>query len=695
VGENILVNGIFMSLDVAHRRLGWPSPEEIRNPPGEGARILAELAQAKIKRAISLYTDTPPERVGVLLRNPQTAITEAPLGIVAEFDGKATNPTLRELHRLAWNFSHSPTIITIEPDLMRVWTCCEPPNKDRALDSYVVHELSTTHLDDPHSDLTSQATQVLHWVNLVSGQFFRDHAKRFRRDQRADHMLLGNLRYVRQKLREEGLNNDDVCHDLLARIVFVQFLFHRKDSQGNSALNRGKLTSLRKDGILQEAHSDFSSILGDYEEAYRLFDWLNSKFNGDLFPGKGDTPQERERGWQEERVHVKPKHLRLLRDFIKGEMDMPRGQFCLWPQYAFDAIPLEFISSIYETFVTERASRKGIYYTPPHLVDFILDRVLPWDGDKWNLKILDPACGSGVFLVKAYQRLIHRWKKAHPGQLPRTETLRGLLESNMFGVDIDPHAVRVASFSLYLAMCDEIDPRYYWTQVQFPPMRDRRLVNADFFAENRQGFRTKEDAASYDLVIGNAPWGEELLTEAAAQWAKEEAHRWPVANKGIGTLFLPKAAALTKHDGKIAMIQSANSLLFNRSGTARDFRKKFFATFRVDRVVNLSALRFKIFNRKTHSMQKSVAPSCIVTFGPQPPSSNERFTYVSPKQVEDLADEFDIILEPNDFKTLDPEDAALDPDVWSALIWGQQRDWVLVKRLRFAENLAQLPQFRT
>src|ERR1700730_9440093 len=49
------------------------------------------------------------------------------------------------------------------------------------------------------------------------------------------------------------------------------------------------------------------------------------------------------------------------------------------------------------------------------------------------------------------------------------------------GVDKDPHAVRVACFSLYLAMCDEIEPRHYWTQIKFPTMRDKRLVCSDFF----------------------------------------------------------------------------------------------------------------------------------------------------------------------------------------------------------------------
>jgi type I restriction-modification system DNA methylase subunit len=93
----------------------------------------------------------------------------------------------------------------------------------------------------------------------------------------------------------------------------------------------------------------------------------------------------------------------------------------------------------------------------------------------------------------------------------------------------------------------------------------------------------------YDLVIGNAPWGERLLTNAAKNWASDEAHPWPVANKDIGTLFLPKAALLTKPEGKIAIIQSASSLLFNQSRPAREFRKNFFTTFRIEEVVNLSA----------------------------------------------------------------------------------------------------------
>ena len=65
-------------------------------------------------------------------------------------------------------------------------------------------------------------------MNLASGEFFRERAQRFHRNGRADQMLLANLQEIRRKLSETGLSDDDICYDLLARVVFVQFLFDRR-----------------------------------------------------------------------------------------------------------------------------------------------------------------------------------------------------------------------------------------------------------------------------------------------------------------------------------------------------------------------------------------------------------------------------------------------------------------------------------
>ena len=684
-------NSLPLTLQRTHTALGWPTPASVISPKGAGASVFASLVRDKIGRAVRRFPDAQGARIGVLMADPKGTTSEPPVAIVAEFQSEVRADTLRELHRLSWNFSHSPTVITIEPALLRVWSCCEAPDPDRPIDQYLVEKLPAEYLDGgPTDGLEARATRALHWINLVSGQFFAEHSHRFNRGGRADQMLLENLRYIREELANRGLDDEDTCHDLLARVIFVQFLFDRKDPDGKPALTESVLLRLHQEGTLQNCHSSFRSILFDYDDTYRLFDWLNAKFNGDLFPGEGATPEERARGWANEKRIVESSHLSLLARFIGGDLDMPSRQMLLWPQYSFDVIPLEFISSIYETFVTNRASKEGIYYTPSYLVDFILDRVLPWDGVDWDLKILDPACGSGIFLVKSFQRLVYRWRRANPDKQLRAEVLRKMLERNLFGVDKDGHAVRVACFSLYLAMCDEIEPRHYWTQVKFPPMRNRRLVSSDFFCEHHKGFSTNGGIDSYDLVVGNAPFGANVITDVARSWAESDGRRWCIPNNDIGGLFLAKGAELSSRSGTVALIQSANTLLFN-VGTAARFREQLFTKYCVETVYNLSALRFRVFKRKTHVKKQSVAPVCVIVLRNKKPCLDDPIQFVSPKHLRPLVDEFTILIEPHDRRTLTVRAAIADPSVWPRLMWGRPRDFQLLDKLARYPTLSRPP----
>ena len=674
-----------MSLAQLHEVMDWPGRREVLSPSGAGPRVLVELAKAKIEAAIRRATGGRVRiKVGLLTKNPYSQATQAPIAVVCEFGSEVPPPVLALAHRLAWNFARTPLLVTIEPHLVRAWTCCEPPADEPSLLEPASGEIREAELD-LRAKLTpsEQAAHALHWVRLASGDFFQRFPERFRRDGRADRILLKELTGVRRRLQRQGLD-DDTIHDLLARVVFVQFLFDRKDADGRPALNSSLLAGLHEDGVLRSEHQGLATILGDYQEAYRFFRWLNEKFNGDLFPGKGRTAKEREAEWRDEMSEVKPEHLQTLADFVGGRMR--DRQWVLWRQYSFDVIPLEFISSIYEEFVTAA----GAHYTPPYLVDFILDEVLPWDSDQWDLKILDPACGSGIFLVKAYQRLVQRWKNAHRGQKPPTAVLKRLLERNLLGVDIDPHGVRVASFSLYLTMCDEIDPKTYLKNTKFPRLRGTRLLEGDFFQEDVRGFSTAADGPTYDLVVGNAPWGKKTETPHARSWAQDTDRQWPIPNDSIGTLLLPKAASLTKPAGRIAMIQPASSLLFNRSGPANRFREKFFAQFKVEEIVNLSTLRFELFENAT-------SPPCIVTMRPTGPD-DEPLRYVSPKQVnaaggaEVSESSYAIIIEPHDVSQVWPDEAATDPLVWTALAWGGRRDVEFVRRLRGYQSLLQLEE---
>jgi hypothetical protein len=655
-------------LELTHKRLGWPTRQEIMRPKGAGPRVIADLAKRKIETAIRRSDVSV--NVGVLTSNPRSNKTEDPLAIVCDFASNINKEILCETHRLVWSFSRSPMLVTVEPSLVRVWTCWKRPvREDEDFGELCIEKVQRDLFKE--RSLSAQAAKALQWVELASGSFFRKprYSKYFYRDQRADQLMLEDLKGLRQRLLEANLP-EDICHDLIARVIFVEFLFQRKDSQGNAALNEKVLTSLHNKGVLSKRHKDLVSILQSHKETYRFFRELNNRFNGDLFPGKGKTVKEREDEWKYEMEQVKESpHLNLLAEFVSGEMEIARGQLCLWRRYAFDAIPLEFISSIYEEFAKKKGP--GVHYTPGHIVDLMLDEVLPWSGTEWDLKILDPACGSGIFLVKAYQRLVHRWKTAH-GK-PKVNDLRALLSNNLFGIDKNHDAVRVASFSLYLAMCDEIEPKHVWQKnVWFPRLRDKRLIESDFFAENKEGFQTSQDMKTYDLALGNAPWGYASETGESKRWARM--WNWSIPNRDFGPLFLPKCAALTKANGKIAMLQPAGAMLFNRHSTAKKFRKKFFSKFSVEKVINLSALRFGLF-------KSAVSPACIVIMRPKGPSKDPT-VYECPKPKNTKEDDYCVVIEACDRNYVYPQEEVNDRLVWTVLAWGGRRDLTLIRNLR-------------
>jgi hypothetical protein len=654
-----------MLLDATHANLGWPTPAQIFTPSGAGPGVLARLAQEKLGRQIARLPGGEGIQVGILANNPAGDATESPIAVVCEFPRPVPASTIQECVRLAWNFCRSRMLITLEPCIIRAWSCWEIPALSE--DSSPLEPVDFCDIDiEKGTSLTSQAAQSLHWIELATGAFFQKNEPRFRRNEKADRLLLENLRDVRLELKRSGLE-DDTVHDLLARLIFVQFLMQRLDKSGVPALSPAKLAKLAENNTLSRKYHRLQDVLSSKDDTYRLFRWLNDIFNGDLFPGKGDTAEIREQEWRLEMDLVEQKHLETLALFIAGDLRLSDGQRCLWPMYAFDVIPLEFISSIYEEFVSKSVESAGAHYTPEHVVDLALDTVLPWIGEGWDISVLDPSCGSGIFLVKCFQRLVHRWRTLHPKDELRAATLHDLLARNIFGTDINKHAVRVASFSLLLAMCDEIDPRQYWTQVKFPRLRGKNLLAQDFFDE----ISFERRNSTFDLIVGNAPWGKGLMTDSAQRWAV--LHRWRPANNEIGTLFLPRAASLAKDGAFVCMIQPAGAVLFNRTSFAQKYRRKLFSDFAVSEVANLSALRFDLF-------ANSMAPSCLVTLRVQAPTVDDQILYYSVKPGE-LADGERILLEARDLHWVSTTTAATDPWIWTVLVWGTKRDMSLIRRI--------------
>ena len=597
-----------MLLEQVSDWLGWPQPQFILAPASVAATVSADSVKQKIGQPLRREFPGLVIETGILTSDPLSASTAAPLAVICQFPRGARPEALREAHRLAWNFSRTALLVTLEPHRLMAWSCFQDPGQTEDLRR--VCELTTPDGALPRGTREQwQVRELLHWVSLVTGSFLRQRPEHFPAEGRADLLLLKNLRYVRRSLIDLGLDRK-ICHDLLARIIFTQFLFHRKDSAGNPFLSKTMLTK-RCEGALKRQYHGLCSILKDKAETYALFRWLDRRFNGDLFPGEyNQTDTERNAAWRAEKAAVEPKHLSILADLVSGEIDTTDRQLLLWPKYSFDTIPLEFISSVYEEFLTEDRDANKAYYTPSHLVDYVLDAALPWEGDEWNLRILDPACGSGIFLVKAFQRLVHRWRREQ-GREPLVRDLKPLLANNFYGVDINPDAVRVACFSLYLAMADAIEPKHYVTRDKvFPRLRGKQLINRDFFDESTEGFQTVEDGGQIDLVVGNAPWGkgstkktsglfcsetpekEHQKTEPkrtnAESWALH--YNWPIVNRDIGPLFMAKSLHLINESGRVAMLQPAPAWLYHREKPAKELRKKLFSSFVVDEVTNLSAL---------------------------------------------------------------------------------------------------------
>src|SRR5439155_17721719 len=104
-----------MRLQDTHDWLGWPQPEQILEPQGAGPKVYAEFAKTKIAESIRRQNPGLNINTGILAPNPDSADTITPLAVICQFSGGASAAQLNEAHRLAWNFSRTALLITLEP----------------------------------------------------------------------------------------------------------------------------------------------------------------------------------------------------------------------------------------------------------------------------------------------------------------------------------------------------------------------------------------------------------------------------------------------------------------------------------------------------------------------------------------------------------------------------------------------------
>lgn len=577
------------------------------------------------------------------------------------------------IHKKIWNQRKVPFFYVSTPTEIRAYNCFKPPiDPNKNIDDLKSLEFFRYSTSDTHEHLTN-LLQLFNRVAIDTGKFWKDEkiAKQLEPKNRVDKTLIRNLQETRKLLINDGIEKS-VVHDLLTRSLFVLYLDDIGATDANFYQNYEK-----------NANSYFDLL--DYKEpTCKFFDDLENSFNGNLFPVSNT---------EFEKINVN--HLRLVKSCFWGE-EVGSGQLTLWKMFDFSIIPIELLSEIYEIFLKKSdlaKSQTGEYYTPHSLVDFILNEILPWADDEhkdYNLKILDPACGSGIFLVEAFRRLVDRWLYSHKSKID-FKALNQILLNSIFGFEINRDAIKVASFSLYLALLSYLEPKTFWQEITFPYL----IYDPENNKEDEQGdnlFLLSSLANSilkqpkFDLIIGNPPF-KSAKTGSLEQEIKDYCKRFGFAQEMV-LPFLHRANELCEHNGKIALL-STSKILFNKSGGYRKFREFLFENNYVETIINFSALRKPRKGQGKSIFANAVGPACVVFYRKERPKDHsDILTYCCPKPtVKDKY--FDaVILDRLDFYYLPREECEKnDTTIWKIAMWGTERDFRLIKKLICKKSL--------
>ncbi len=485
---------------------------------------------------------------------------------------------------------------------------------------------------------------------------------------RVDKYLIKSLINVSRKLEKEGLKDKDIIHKLVMRSLFLLYLE-----------DKGATTKPFYATFLDHADSYFK-VLENIEATYNLFQRLSNDFNGSLFTIT-----------QEERNLVKPNHLELIKKcFINGcENDEQITLFEGWRLFDFSIIRIELLSEIYENFLSELDEKNkkdsGTFYTPPSLVELILNEKLPIQKDKtnYNIKTLDPSCGSGIFLVQSFKRLVKRYENKYQKKLTDFDILVKILKDNIFGIEIEPKSIKVAAFSLYLALLDNLDPKTGWWNgnIKFPYL----INDPDDLTLNEQGYNLfKRDTISdfeisklqnFQLVVGNPPFGTKNLSTTIKVYCE--------ANDFAKEMVLPfmHKAPLLAPKGEIALIFNTK-VLTNTGGTYQNFRQWLFNENYVEKIYNFSILRKAKKNFGGQLFGSAVEPISIVFYQKEKPENpKETITYYAPKTYikNDVLE--GIVIDSSDEKHLPRiECEKKDSKIWKIAMWGSYFDFELIKK---------------
>lgn len=492
----------------------------------------------------------------------------------------------KNLHAELWSAGNTEIYILLGETRMDIINARKPAirvDKEVTLDSDVLHLASSAIKSFDAAKFSAHL--------FGSGTFWeqKDFKNKIDSNSNPYIFLLDYLMVTRQQLQNnKNIQLGPVTIDkLLITSILIKFLEEIKDDNGRHTLK----AIYKKYNVNTETFEEGLRI----GRCLNILEDLSQIFNGKIF----DTLTV------DEKDKIEKTNLNPIADFLSADIEINTKQGFFWKQYSFKHLPAEVISAIYENFIQAEAKRneevrKDVVYTPLHLVNLMIDEAMPLEHahlfENESFRILDPSCGSGVFLVAAYKRLlqwwtINHWNKTKSIAYPDKETAKQILQNNIFGVDIEEVAALVSIFGLTTAFLDILSPKEIWNDLKFEDIRDKNIIGGQNFIEWSK--RAKYNNECFELVIGNPPFNETERGKITNEEVKELFGKTVHGNK-LSLKFLEGALYFGK---KVCMIIPSNVFLYDKDDTANNYRKNIFTNYTVEKIYDFTHLRRNLFHK--------------------------------------------------------------------------------------------------